>query len=106
MLSLCGCRTPPTGAPTDIGEGFRRENHPAFTPEEQAAARAAHSYLERTYGKKFDAYYRVKHTDNGWDVVAFEVYGYKGKQPRFRIASDYMLSLTEDGVVKTSFQGH
>jgi hypothetical protein len=105
LVCLCGCATPPAGAPTDLGDGFRRENHPAFTAKEQAIATAARRCVEQRCGKKIDAYYRVRHTESGYSVLVFEVGRYVGKEPRFPQNRDWAVQLKEDGTVTDVFQG-
>ena len=99
LLGLWGCTTPPAGAPTDLGGGFRRENHPAFTATEQTMATAARRCLEERRGKKIDAYYRVRLTEGGYCVLVFEVYRYVGKEPRFTLNRDWAVDLREDGTI-------
>ncbi|MEI7733133.1 MAG: hypothetical protein WCO56_26410 [Verrucomicrobiota bacterium] len=105
LLLLCGCSTPPAGAPTDLGDGFRRDHHPAFTIEEQQIITAARQYLEQSYGKRMDAYYRVWHEPEGYVVMALEVYQYDKKKPRFRVGSDFRVILRKDGTVSKVIPG-
>jgi hypothetical protein len=82
-----------------LGDGFRRENHPAFTAKEQAVASAARRCLEERRGKKIDAYYRVRHTESGYSVLVFEVYRYVGKEPKFTQNRDWAVDLRENGTI-------
>jgi hypothetical protein len=99
LAGLCGCTTPPAGAPTAFESGFRRENHPAFTTKEQAMVTAARRYLEQRRGKKMDAYYRVTRTEGGYSVFVCEVYRYVRKQPRYTQNRDWAVDFTDDGTI-------
>ena len=99
LLILCGCHTPPTGAPTDLGDGFRREGHPAFTPKEQAVVVATREAIEKSCRRRIDAYYRVRHTWEAYSVLVFEVYRYVRRKPTFTIGRDWGVDLKEDGTV-------
>lgn len=121
MLTLCGCMTPPTGAPAEmddgfrreghsgapaeIDDGFRREGHSLFSPQEQKAVTAARQGIEQACGRRIDAYYRVRHTSDGYSVLALEIHRYEGNQPRFRVGSDWGVDLKEDGTVKCILRG-
>jgi len=99
MVALCGCTSPPAGAPTDLGDGFRRDNHPAFTPKEKAIVSAVRRHLEQLRGKRIDAYYRVRQTDQGYSVLVFEVHRYAGKEPKFTLNRDWGVDVKEDGTI-------
>jgi hypothetical protein len=99
LISLCGCRTPPKGAPTDLGYGFRREGHPAFTSAEQRIVLATRQQLEQFRGRRIDAYYRVSHQASRYTVLALEVFHYRNKQPTFRVGGDWFVDVNEDGTV-------
>jgi len=99
VVASCGCSTPPSGAPTDVGDGFRRENHPAFTAREQAIASAARRYIEQVSGKRLDAYYRVRHIEDGYSVLVFPVSRYVHNQPMFGLHRDWIVRFSEDGTV-------
>lgn len=105
LLLFCGCSTPPAGAPSDLGDGFRREHHPAFTPQEQVILTATRRHLEQSYGRRVDAYYRVSHASDGYSVLVLEVYRYVEKQPQFRVGGDWLVSLGEDGTVAQVIRG-
>ncbi len=99
LLLLCGCHTPPRGAPADLGEGFRREGHPAFTPQEQAVVMAALRGVEQSCGRRLDAYFSVRPTAEGFSVHVLEVHRYEGKQPRFTMNRDWFVNVTADSRV-------
>jgi hypothetical protein len=105
LVLLAGCKTPPTGAPTEV-DGYRREDHPAFTPEDKAIVSTARLYLEQSRGESVDAYYRVKREERGWSVSVLGVHRYKGSQPMFTIGRDWLVKLGEDRVVKSVSQGY
>ena len=96
LLILCGCRTPPA----ELEGDFRREGHPAFTTEEQKIVVAARRHVEQLCHKRIDAYYRVRHTAEGYSVTVFEVGRYVHKQPRSRaVGGIWGVDLKEDGTV-------
>jgi hypothetical protein len=105
LTGLCGCSTPPRGAPTDVDGGFRRENAPAFTPQERAAVCTTRHYLEQHAGRRIDAYYRVRPTEGGYRILVFEVSRYEKGQPRFR-SGDWGVTVGEDGIVKECVRGY
>jgi hypothetical protein len=106
LLVVCGCSTPPAGAPSELKDGFRREGHPAFSPQEQKIVAAARHRIEETCGRRIDAYYRVRHTPQGYSVLALEVYGYDRNQPGFGPGRSWDVDLQEDGTVISVFRGH
>ena len=99
LLIICGCSTPPSGAPTELDEGFRREGHPALSAEERKAVAVAKRRIEQTCGRKIDAYYRVERTTDGYLVSASEVHRYEKKQPKFTIGRDWFVDVKDDGTV-------
>jgi hypothetical protein len=92
VLILCGCKTPPAGAPKELGDGLRREGHSAFTPEEQAT-------VEQFCHRRIDAYYRVTHAGDEYRVLVLEVHRYVGKEPMFTIGRDWGVILNNNGTV-------
>lgn len=105
LALLTGCRAPPAGAPRDLGQGYRREGHPAFTSQEEAAITAARRCLEQSQRRSIDAYYCVRHEGNGYAVFVLSVYRYEGSLPKFTIGRDWTVELGEDLRVKRVIQG-
>lgn len=106
LLFVWGCASPPRGAPTELGHGYRREGHPTFSPQEQKAVTTARHAIEQDCGKRIDAYYRVKQTPDGYVLLVLTVHRYEHKQPMFTIGSDWDVSLKQDGTVTHIFQGY
>ena len=66
---------------------------------------ATRRHLEQSCGRRVDAYYRVRHTTDGYAVLVFEVYRYVRKQPHFTTGRDWGVDLNEDGTVTHVIQG-
>ena len=100
LAMLCGCGSPRSKAPAELEQGFiRRDNHPAFTPQEQAAVTTARCRLEESFGKPMDAYYHVRQTSEGYDVIVFVVGRYDGTRPVFRPSRMRIVTVANDGTV-------
>jgi hypothetical protein len=67
---------------------------------------AARRCVEQCTRKRVDAYYRVKHTAEGYWVSVLVVYRYEKSQPKVRIGGDWLVSLADDGTVKEALPGH
>ena len=86
----CACSTQrsavwiPSDAPAVVFTDCRREHDPGFSEHEQALIGAARRYLERSEHGAIDAYYRVRHTFDGYEVIVMYVSSYdEGAQPVF-----------------------
>ena len=108
----CGCRNAqhhtdlgPPGAPAVIGTEFRREHHRAFSPDETRILNSALRHLEHAGKRPVDAYYHVRHTEDGYEVFVLNVTGYDGTQPIFRPCNDCAVLLKEDGTVLKVLRG-
>jgi hypothetical protein len=89
----------------EVDGGFRRENAPAFTPQERAAVSTTRQYLEEHAGRRIDAYYRVRPAQGGYRILVLEVSRYEKSQPRFRFG-DWGVTVGDDGVVKECDRGY
>jgi hypothetical protein len=93
ILSLaviaCSCVTRkqairiPPDAPVVVFTDCRREHDPGFSGHEQALVGATRRYLERSEHRVIDAYYRVRHTFDGNEVIVMYVASYRGAEPVF-----------------------
>lgn len=94
----------PADAPAVVFTDCRREHDPEFSEHEQALVRAARSCLERSEHRVIDAYYRVRHTFDGNEVIVMYVSNYdEGAQPVF---GEYCTVLRhEDGSFVRVFSG-
>lgn len=105
LLALCGCNSQrpaasiPSGAPSVVFTDCRRSNDPAFSQREQDIIAAARRHLEQSDTLPIDAYYRVKHTADGFEVFVIYVGGYTGSQPTFTPGVHCTVLLREDGSV-------
>ena len=99
LLLLCGCHTPRAGAPIELDGGARRENHPAFTPQERKVLAAARRCVEQARGRRIDAYYTLSHGAGSYDVHVLEVYSYHQGRPMFTLNRDWRVGVEEDGLV-------
>ena len=109
LTALCSCtpidrtgRAPPN-APMALNKDFRREQHEAFAPRERDMIASARRYLARSNrrpeGASADAYYRVRHTDGGYEVFVIYVTGYDGNKPLLQPCLHNEVFLREDGSV-------
>src|SRR5438093_361421 len=86
---ICACQTRkkevriPPGAPAVLFGDCRRENDPGFSGQEQTLIGAARRYLERSEHREIDAYYRVRHTFDGNEIIVMYVSNYHGAEPVF-----------------------
>ena len=113
---LCGCAsnrqvrqqdlrplsaaTPSPFAPPPVVLGdLRREQDPAFSPQAQRAIAAARHYLEQQGHQSVDAYYRVTHTSDNYEVYVEFVSGYHGSEPDFVAGQFCIVLVREDGSV-------
>jgi len=87
--ATCACRTHkpegliPPGALAVVCGDCRRERDPGFSGNEQALIGNARRYFEKVERRKFDAYYRVRRTFDGNEIIAMYVSGYEGNEPIF-----------------------
>src|SRR5205809_711566 len=105
----CACNTPrqavriPPDAPAVVFRDCRREHDSGFSEHEQALVGAARRYLERMEHREIDAYFRVRHTFDGNEVIVMYVSSYRGAEPVF--GNYCTLLLREDGNVIRIFLG-
>jgi hypothetical protein len=94
----------PSDAPRIVMTDFRRADDSVFSQKERDIIVAARRHLEQHDKRPNDAYYRVKHAPEGFEVgVSYEVdvsyvTGYNGNQPVF-ISVMISVLLREDGSV-------
>ena len=115
LTALCGCATSPRAghrppdAPMAISENFRREQHNDFTARERDMIAAARRYLVRSNRRprsaSDDAYYRVRHTKDGYEVFVIYVTGYDGNKPLVTPCVHNEVFLKEDGSVIKALAG-
>ena len=86
-------------APAIVADGLRREHDVAFSPQEQRIIAAARQYLEQQDHQPIDAYYRVTHTSEYYEVYVRFVSGYRGNEPDFVPGQFCTVLLREDGSV-------
>src|SRR5437016_380071 len=102
----CACsahRPIRSDAPVVVFTDCRRERDPGFSEHEQALVAAARRHLERSEHGAIDAYYRVRHTFDGNEVIVMYVSGYgDGAQPLF--GNYCVLLMREDGTIIRVFQ--
>ncbi len=85
-------------APVVVFTDCRREHDPGFSEHEQALVGAARRHLERSEHGAIDAYYRVRNTFDGNEVIVMYVSGYDdGAQPLF--GNYCVLLMREDGTI-------
>ena len=105
LLALFGCSSPqptariPSDAPPIVLTDCRRAQDSAFSQREQDIIAAARRHLEQSDKRPIDAYYRVKHTADGFEVFVIYVGGYTGSQPVFMPGGHCTVLLREDGSV-------
>src|SRR5437867_5386151 len=87
---VCACSTHkvadriPLDAPSVVFTDCRREHDQWFSTHEQALVGAARRYLERIKHRPIDAYFRVRLTFEGNEVILMAVSGYdECSQPVF-----------------------
>ena len=107
---ICACSTNrlagriPPDAPEVVFSDCRRERNPGFSEHEQTLVGAARRYLERSEHQAIDAYYRVRHTFDGNEVIVMYVSSYDdGAQPVFGTYCTVLLR--EDGSLIRIFRG-
>ena len=115
LLTACSCSTSrraaqgPPGAPTTVNAEFRRVQHEAFSPRERYIIVAAQRHLahsdKRPAGASEDAYYRLRHVTDGYEVFVIYVTGYKRSQPRLTPCVHNEVFLREDGTVTKVLSG-
>jgi hypothetical protein len=105
LLALCGCSSQsstartPSGAPAVVFTDCRREQDSTFSQRERDIIASARRHLEQSDKRPIDAYYRVKHTPDGFEVFVIYVTGYTGNQPAFMPGGHCTVLLREDGSV-------
>ncbi len=113
ILSLtviaCACRTHrlafriPPDAPAVVFTDCRREHDSGFSELEQTLVAAARHYLERMEHRVIDAYYRVRHTFDGNEVIVMYVSSYdEHAQPVF--GNYCVVLMREDGTIIGVFE--
>jgi hypothetical protein len=105
FLALCGCGSQsstarvPSGAPSLVFTDCRREQDSAFSERERDIIASARRHLEQSGKRPIDAYYRVKHAADSFEVFVIYVTGYTGSQPVFIPGGHCTVLLREDGSV-------
>ena len=90
-------------APLVVFTDCRRERDPGFSEHEQALVGATRRHLERSEHRAIDAYYRVRRTFDGNEVIVMYVSGYDiGAQPLF--GNYCVLLMREDRTIIWVFQ--
>lgn len=115
LLALCGCGTPhdtadvTPGTPPGLSKDFRRVQDEAFSPRERDIIVSAQRHLaqsdRRPRGASEDAYYRVRHAADGYEVFVIYVTGYEGSQPLFTPCVQNEVFLRTDGTVRKVLSG-
>ncbi len=111
LLTLCGCSSKsltasvPSGAPAVVLTDCRREEDSTFSQRERDIIASARRHLEQSDKRTVDAYYRVKHTADGFEVFVICVTGYTGSQPVFIPGGHCTVLLRDDGSVIRAFGG-
>ena len=105
----CACSTQrsavwiPSDAPAVVFTDCRREHNLGFSEHEQALIGAARRYLERSEHRAIDAYYRVRQTFDGNEVIVMYVSDYgDGAQPMF--GNYCVVLMREDGTIIRVFK--
>jgi hypothetical protein len=100
---LCGCSGPqrniPHDAPAIVLNDCRRAGDGVFSSREAAAIVAAQHHLESSDRRPLDAYYRVPHTAEGYEVFVLYVRGYDHSQPLFMPGGFSTVYVREDAAV-------
>src|SRR5437879_147117 len=84
-----GCTRPqravqiPRAEPALASSEYRPEHDSEFTQHERALISAARRFLERREHRTVDAYYRIRYTFSGIEVIAEYVSTYKDNEPVF-----------------------
>jgi hypothetical protein len=105
LFALCGCSSQsstariPLRAPAAVFTDCRREQDSTFSPRERDNIAAARRHLEQSDKRPIDAYYRVRHTADGFEIFVIYVGGYTGSQPVFTPGGHCTVLLREDGSV-------
>ena len=116
LTTICSCSTtgrighiPPDAPQTLNNRDFRREQHELFTPRDRDMIVAARRHLARSNrrpnGASDDAYYRVRHTDDGHEVFVIYVTGYEGSKPLLTPCVHNEVFLREDRSVSKVLTG-
>jgi len=87
---VCACRTHKEAdrispdAPAVVFRDYRREHDTGFSAHEQTLVAGARRYLEQSEHRRIDAYFRVRRTFDGNEVIVMAVSGYDERsQPVF-----------------------
>jgi uncharacterized protein YcfL len=105
LVAVCGCSSQtsttriPSGAPAVVFTDCRRDQDSTFPQRERDIIASARRHLEQSDKRPIDAYYRVKHTADGFEVFVIYVTGYTGSQPVFMPGGHCTVLLREDGSV-------
>jgi hypothetical protein len=91
---------PPPFAPSPVVMGdLRREHDATFSSQTQHLIAAARQYLETQDHQPVDAYYRVTHVSDHYEVYVQFVLGYHDSQPEFAGGLFCIVRVREDGSV-------
>ena len=115
LLLLCSCSTPRPAShvlpdtPTNLAAEFHPLQHKGTTPHDRDILLAAQCYL--IHADKWpknasrDAYYRLRHTADGYAVFVIYVTGFAGEQPQFTPCVHNEVFLRADGTVTKVLSG-
>jgi hypothetical protein len=95
----------PPDAPRIALTDCRRAYDSAFSKREREILAAARHHLEQAEQRWIDAYYRIKHTTDGFEVFVLYVTGYTDNQPWFLPGGHCTVLLREDGSVIRVLEG-
>src|SRR3989442_1723324 len=93
----------PPDAPSVVYTDCKREHDPEFSEREQSLIGVARRYVEQRRHRAVDAYYRVRFTFEGYEVILMPVSRYEGSQPVF--GDHCTVLLREDGSIIRVFSG-
>ncbi|MBC3881602.1 hypothetical protein H8K35_08110 [Undibacterium sp. LX40W] len=106
FIALLGCteqastNTPlPSNATSESFDDMLRPDDPHFSAEERRIVWRVQAYLEKNTQKSVDARYRVKQTNEGFEVFAIFIRGYSNGRPLTSPGGHVTVILHSDGNV-------
>lgn len=99
LKPLPAAAPPPFAPPAVVMGALKREHDSTFSPQAQRLIAAARQYLEKQDHRPVDAYYRVTHVSDHYEVYVQFVAGYNGSQPKFAGGLFCIVRVREDGSV-------
>ncbi|MBC3882633.1 hypothetical protein H8K35_14670 [Undibacterium sp. LX40W] len=106
FIALLGCteqastNTPlPSNATSESFDDMLRPDDPHFSAEERRIVWRVQAYLEKNAQKSVDARYRVKQTNEGFEVFAIFIRGYSNGRPLTSPGGHVTVILHSDGNV-------